>query len=213
MKNKYVIIGYYICEYTFSPSFLNDVFEKNISISECLCDHEPRIFLCHGWKPNGDKQEYINYFSSKETYIKMSEEIMGLFIEDLFDEDGRFLRKENALYFYKEYFNDSKHILVSVCAKEEYIKLLGDDFNIEKNPVNEIDGNIIGYDIIGWERGSRSFHSFLCNSLEKQFPDVKFNSYGLLDETYCKTEQMSLSIQGMGEPVDWIPVILHKIEI
>ena len=30
---------------------------------------------------------------------------------------------------------------------------------------------------------------------------------------YSKTEQMSLSIQGMGEPVDWIPVILHKVEI
>lgn len=211
MKNKFVIIGYYICEYTFSPSFLSDISKKNISISECLCNHEPRIFLCHGWKPNGDQQEYIDCFSSKEKYIKMSEEITDLLEEGLFDTDGRFLRKENALYFYKEYFNDSKHIFVSVCAKEEYIKLLGDDFNIEKNPVNEMDGNIIGYDIIGWDIAN--FHSFLCNSLEKQFLDVKFNSYGLLDETYSKIEQMSFSIQGMGEPVDWIPVILHKIEI
>lgn len=211
MKNKFVILGYYICEYTFSPLFLRGIAKKNISISECLCNHEPRIFLCHGWKPDGDQQEYIDYFSSKEKYIKMSEEITDLLKECLYDTDGRFLRKENALYFYKEYFNDSKHILVSVCAKEEYIKLLGDDFNIEKNPVNEMDGNLIGYDIIGWDISS--FHSFLCNSLQKQFLDVKFNSYGLLDETYSKTEQMSFSIQGMGEPVDWIPVILHKIEI
>ncbi len=211
MKNKFVIIGYYICEYTFSPSFLGGIAKKNISISTCLCNHEPRIFLCHGWKPDGDQQEYIDCFSSKETYIKMSEEITDLFKKCLFDTDGRFLRKENALYFYKKYFNDSKHILVSVCAKEEYIKLLDDDFNIEKNPVNEMDGNIIGYDIIGWDISN--FHSFLCNSLEKQFLDAKFNSYGLLDETYSKAEQMSFSIQGMGEPVDWMPVILHKIEI
>ena len=211
MKNKYTIIGYYICEYTFSPSFLNVISEKNISISDCLCNHEPRIFLCHGWKPNGDDQEYINCFSSIEKYIKMSKEITGLLNESLFATDGRFLRKENALHFYKKYFNDSKHILVSVCAKDEYIMLLGDNFHIEKNSVNEIDGNIIGYDIIGWDISG--FHSFLCNGLQKQFPEVKFNSYGLLDETYSKTEQMSLSIQGMGEPVDWIPVILHKVEI
>lgn len=211
MKSKYVIIGYYICEYTFSPSFLNNIFEKNISISECLCTHEPRVFLCHGWKPNGDKQEYINCFSSKEKYIKMSEEISDLLHEGLFDTDGRFLRKENALYFYKEYFNDSKHILVSVCAKDEYIKMLGNDFNIENNPINELEENIIGCDILGWDISG--FHSFLCNRLEKQFIDIKFNLYGLLDETYCKTEQMSFCIQGMGEPVDWIPVMLHKIEI
>ena len=98
-----------------------------------------------------------------------------------------------------------------MCAKDEYIKLLGDDFNIEKNSVSEIDGNILGCDIIGWDISG--FHSFLCNGLEKQFLDVKFNSYGLLDETYCKAEQMSIRIQGMGEPVDWMPVILHKIEI
>ena len=211
MNNKYVRIGYYICEYTFSPSFLNGISEKNISISECLCTHEPRIFLCHGWKPDGDKQEYIDCFSSKEKYIKMSEEITDLFNKYLFAADGRFLHKEDALYFYKEYFNDSKHILVSVCTKDEYIKLLGDNFNLENNSVNEMDGDLIGCDIIGWDISS--FHSFLCNGLEKQFLDVKFNSYGILDETYCKTEQMSFSIQGMGEPVDWIPVILHKIKI
>lgn len=211
MKNKYLMIGYYICEYTFSPSFLSGISEKNISVSECLCTHEPRVFLCYGWKPDGNKQEYINCFSSKEKYIKMSEEITDLLHKCLFTADGRFLRKENALYFYKEYFNNLKHILVSVCAKDEYIKMLGDDFKIENEPVNEIEENLIGCDIIG--RDISGFHSFLCNSLEKRFIDVKFNSYGLLNETYCKTEQMSLDIQGMGEPVDWIPVMLHKIEI
>lgn len=211
MKNKYVSIGYYICEYTFSPPFLSDISEKNISISNCLCIHEPRIFLCHGWKPDGDKQEYINCFSSKEKYIKMSEEITSLLDKSLFFTDGRFLRKENALFFYKEYFNDPKYILVSVCAKDKYIKLLGDDFNIEKNSADEIDGELIGCDIIGWDVSA--FHSFFCSGLEKQFSDVKFNSYGLLDEPYCKAEQMSFSIQSMGEPVDWIPVELHKIEI
>lgn len=213
MGNKYVIIGYYICEYTFSPPFMSDISEKNISISDCLCIHEPRIFFTHGWEPRGDMPEYIKCFSSKEEYMKMSEEINSLFEEHLFTTDGRFLHKENAMYFYKEYFNDSSHILVSVCTKDKYIKSLGEKFKIEKVFIDEIDENLMGCDIIGWDVDGFGFHSFLCNRLEKQFSDVTFNSYGLMDETYSKTEQMSLSIQGMGEPVDWIPVILHKIEI
>ncbi len=66
MESNFVTIGYYICEYTDCPGFLDSIAEKIISISECLCNHEPRIFLCHGWKPNGDNKEYISScFSSK----------------------------------------------------------------------------------------------------------------------------------------------------
>lgn len=212
MRNDFVTMGYYICEYAVCPTFLGNIAEKIISISDCLCVHEPRIFLCHGWKPNGDNQEYIrSCFSSKEKYIKMSGEITNLLNEGLYTTDGRFLRKENAVHFYKEYFYDPKYILVSVSTKVKYSDLLGDKFRIEKDLVNEIDGDRIGCDIIGWDISV--FHSFLCNGLEKEFPAVKFNSYGLLNEKYCEAEQMALKIQGMGEPVNWIPVILHKVGI
>ena len=47
----------------------------------------------------------------KEWISKLIKFMANLLNECLFATDGRFLRKENALYFYKEYFNDSKHIL------------------------------------------------------------------------------------------------------
>jgi hypothetical protein len=34
----------------------------------------------------------------------------------------------------------------------------------------------IGMDILGWD--NYSFHSFLCNSLQDEFPDIRFNKYG-----------------------------------
>lgn len=212
MNNSYATVGYYICKFTDCPPFLNVVTEKFISISDCLCEHEPHIFLCHGWKPNGDKNDYIRLFSSHADYLQMSEEISQLFRRNLFATDGRFCRKDDAIFFYKKYFNKpSKYILVSVSTKEQYIKTFDGGFQIEKNMTLNNEEEIIGCDIIGWDISG--FHSFLCNSLNEEFLDIEFNSYGLLNLPYTEAEQMALKIKGMGEPVDWIPVILHQIKI
>lgn len=212
MKKDLVPLGYYICKYTNCPEFLNGIAEKIISVSECLCIHEPRIYLCHGWKPNGDNNEYISScFSDKKSYIKMSGEITALLENGLFEQDGKFLHKENAVYFYKEYFHAPEYIPVCVSTKDKYTKLLDCKLPAERNTAEEINGSCIGYDIIGWD--ICCFHSFLCNDLEKRFSGLRFNSYGLLNEPYCTAEKMALSIQGMGESVNWIPVVLHKIEI
>lgn len=46
----------------------------------------------------------------------------------------------------------------------------------------DMDGfDAIGMDILGWD--NCSFHSFLCNSLQDEFPDIRFNKYGFI-ETY-----------------------------
>lgn len=74
---------------------------------------------------------------------------------------------------------------------------------------SEAEGEFIGCDIIGWDISG--FHSFLCNSLHEKFDDISFNKYGLLDESFEKVEQMAEKIQGMGEPVNWIPVMIHKL--
>lgn len=211
MNNSYVTIGYYICVYTDCPPFLNGIAEKIISISDCLCIHEPRIFLCHGWKPNGDNREYMQLFSSKDVYLQMSKEISDILETGSYDTDGRFLCKQDAIYFYKKYFDNKNYIPVSVSTKDKYIDLFEETFRIEKILPAKTDKENIGCDIIG--RDISCFHSFLCNSLNDKFPDIRFNSYGLLDLQFCEAEQMSLKIKNMGEPVEWIPVILHRIEI
>lgn len=211
-NNSYTTFGCYICEFTDCPPFLNVITEKFISISDCLCEHEPRLFLCHGWKPNGDNDDYIRLFSSHADYLQMSEEISQLFERNLFAAGGRFCRKNDAIYFYNKYFNKpAQYILVSVSTKEQYIKTFDDSFQIEKTMTSNNKEEMIGCDIIGWDVSV--FHSFLCNNLNEEFPDIRFNSYGLLDLPYSEVEQMALRIRGMGEPVEWIPVILHQIKI
>ena len=49
------------------------------------------------------------------------------------------------------------------------------------------------------------FHSFLCNSLQKELPDVRFNDVGLLGNVFSEVEGFTRQIQGKGEPVEWIP--------
>lgn len=61
--------------------------------------------------------------------------------------------------------------------------------------------DIIGFDIDG-------FHSFLCNSLQKEFENISFSENGLIDLDFWAVKEMCKNIQGLGEPVDWIPVIV-----
>ena len=210
MGNNYYTIGYYICEFTICQNLIENV-EKFISASECICNHEPCINFCHGWTPNGDKPKYIEKFSSKDEYLQMSKEINNLFEHKLFFCDGRFLRKEDAIKFYKKYFNSPKYILVSISTKYENIELLDETFHIQNQVQKELVDEEIGCEIIGYD--ICSFHSFLCNNLDKEFSSIMFNSYGLLDNNYFEVDKMASKIKGMGEPVEWIPVILHKVKM
>ena len=65
------------------------------------------------------------------------------------------------------------------------------------------ENELLGFDILGWDIGI--FHSFLCNGLQKMLTGVRFNDYGLLGNTFDETAAFSCQIQGLGEPVEWIP--------
>lgn len=211
MGNNSILIGYYICKYRKCPEYLRNISEGILSASDCLCTHEPQITCCHGWKPNGDKKEYIESIAlSDEQYITMSNEIGALFDKELFLGDGRFLDYKDAIYFRKKYFKGSDYYLISVVTDKKYIDLLGDDFPIaDKNLMQEMNKQI-GCDIIGWDISG--FHSFLCNSLHEKYSSLSFNKYCLVSGEYSIVEKISSEIQGQGEPVDWIPVELFLCE-
>lgn len=42
-------------------------------------------------------------------------------------------------------------------------------------------------------------------SVGKKYPEVRFNSFGLIDNQYEETETFAKRIEGQGEPVIWIP--------
>lgn len=210
VENEYITLGYYICKLKDAPRYLSDISEKLISVSDCLCNHEPQIFLCHGWKSEGNNEEYrLSYNLNMEQYIEMSQKITKLFSDEKFFTDGRFLNVKDAQYFYKKYFSDSQYILVSLVIKPCYLNALGKDFKIEEEADDEEGSELLGCDIIGWDISG--FHSFLCNSLHEEYENIKFNSFGLLDMEYTDVEKMTLKIQGMGEPVVWVPVIIKKV--
>lgn len=198
--------GFYICKATEHHPLSNCELDKMISASDCLCDHEPQLSLCHGWEPHGDDADYISRFHSKDEYLKMSEEINSLFSSGDFFGDGRFIRLEDALHFFDLYFQ--KCILISVSTSPEYL-ILNDDLKYYgKDDVCNYES--IGMDIIGLDMGL-GFHSFLCNGLQYEFSDIGFNKYGFMEMDFKKASLIAELIQGMGEPVDWFPVEVRRI--
>ena len=202
-----ITIGFYICKTSVSPTFIGDISDCFVSASDCLADHEPQLMLCHGWKPHGDDKAYIKHFASNNDYIKMSAEINKLFEDNLFDRDGRFLRKDDALYFFNEYFNDAEHMIISISSEAVYLPYLEGITILEEQSAGNV---LLGNDILGWDHIG-TFHSFLCNSLQDEFPDIRFNRYGLIAADFEVVAKMTEKIQGRGEPVDWLPVAVHSL--
>lgn len=205
MSNQWRLLGYYICRCEPCPECLNILSDVILSVSNCMCTHEPQIELSHGWKPNGDNKQYINKnFSCTADYLKMSEEINRLFSDNLFFFDGRFLRLKDAKYFFDTYFNSENYKLLAVRMDEKYKDLLSDDFIVNNEHTYEKFCEHLGYDIIGWDIDV--FHSFLCNSFQNDYPNLQFNKFGLINEDFFEVEKIAEEIKGQGEPVEWIPV-------
>ena len=212
MNSERVIIGYYICMKSECPSFTGFSADRFLSVSDCLCDHEPQIFRCHGWGKSGDDKEYRHrYFADEEEYIQLSLKLRELFENGLFCSDGRFMRREDAVYFYTRLFKKHDCTLVAVSTDKEYASLAGDKDFSDKYEKYSTDMEVIGCDVIGWDISV--FHSFLCNSLHKRFDGLKFSRYGLLDADLSAAKNIASEIQGKGEPVDWIPVEICKPDI
>lgn len=212
----FITLGYYICSIMDTPEYLHNISKKFISVSECLCDHQPQLEFCAGVKPYGNNTDYQEkYHLTLNRYQMMSAQIEILFDKKLFQSDGRFLRKEDAVSFYKTYFNLPEIALISLEIDKALSTKLSTTFtymqNENKYDTLSISQEMLGYDIIGWDIGG--FHSFLCNSLHKEFYDIKFTSLGLLDMDYWKVELMAQMIQGKGEPVDWIPCKIVNIKV
>lgn len=51
----------------------------------------------------------------------------------------------------------------------------------------------------------------MCNNLQDEFSEIKFTEYGLINEDPDVVAKMSDQIQGLGEPVNWIPVQVYRL--
>lgn len=212
----YKIIGYYICEQIAVPKFLNRS-GTMLSVSECFGGIHPRLDTCFFQNDHIGQKERDAYKKrwgfSDEKALELEQEIGVLFGKRL-AEDGRFQYLSDARYFYDSSFSKGNCILVSVSTSEEYFDILKEDLTQEslgkKCLVSGVtdENELLGFDILGWDIGG--FHTFLCNGLHKILPNARFNSYGLLENTFEETVAFSAQIQGCGEPVSWVPCRIGK---
>jgi len=202
------VIGYYICEINDTPECLWGISRQILSVSGCIGEQHPRreCFM-GGWK----KGESCNYQEKlrldEEQYRELSEMAGRLFSAGRLDVDCRFLQLRDAKEFYGKFCQAIPCRVVSISTTNEYYGILENELK-NSNSYGLMNGErdsspCLGSDILGWDISG--FHSFLCNSLQEDLPDARFNDVGLLENGFHETEGFAHQIEGKGEPVEWIP--------
>ncbi len=211
MKEKFYTIGYYIRKAENIPDWLGIPSEKLLSASTCLNEAHPPMDLVMsstGWRTGSDftadaKEYRAKYGFNEKELSDMLGDADELFDKGLLCSDSRLIIGKTAEDFYKKHYMGKGFMLIGICTTQKYIDILKEDMPIKaETPC----GRPIGRDILGYD--VCSFHSFLCNSLHKDNKTARFNKYCLLDNTFEETEQIAKSIEGLGEPVDWIPFVI-----
>lgn len=215
MKNSFQVIGYYICEINDTPQWLQGIGRRILSVSGCIGEQHPRWeCFAGGWKTE-EAQEYQERLQlGKERYREFSETANRLFDAQSLDVDSRFLRLSDARDFYEKFCQALPCCVVSISTTMEYYEILLNELK-DSNSHALMNGEkdkspCLGLDILGWDIGG--FHSFLCNSLQNELPDARFNEVGLLDNAFQETEEFARQIKGKGEPVEWIPCRIGMCE-
>lgn len=201
------VVGYYICEIKDAMEWLNGIGKQVLSVSGCIGDQHPKWECFLGGWCKGESQEYQKSLRmNDEQYREFTETANRLFDAKRMDVDSRFLKLSDARYVHKRFCSAIPCRVVSISTLPEYMEELaeeweGDGYGLTSG---ETDGGLwIGSDILGWDMSG--FHSFLCNSLQDGLPAARFNDIGLLENDFHEVIRYAKQIEGLGEPVKWIP--------
>lgn len=224
MKQSVINIGYYIIEDVAKPSYISFFCDRLISSSDCICNLHPDLRGCFWIGYKNEKKAYKQKLGlADEEYIKMSDCVADLFHKGILGVNGKFNSLKAAVEFADTYLNKCENIhVVGLFTTDKYINVLleefGDSEYLGKELIEEDSGktdlekHFIGYEIIGYDMGIESPHSYLCNSLEKELIGygLQNSKWGLIQNDFKQVEEFVKLIQGKGEPVDWIPVMLYE---
>ncbi len=213
-QKKWYTIGYYIVEPVTKPEGISLPCNQIISASNCISIHHPDLDEFF-WLGKEDKAEkYRKKFRLSDcSFLQLKEDVSLLLHEMKMGPDGRFRHLEDAKEMYQKYFfvNEGIHI-ISILVEVSYAgvlqKEMGDFVWLHKQ--ESVKGNLLGFEIIGWDISG--FHSYLCNGLEKLLNEdylLKVNHQGLIQNPYEEVANFVKRIEGMGEPVEWIPVVVY----
>ena len=208
MKECFKVIGYYICEIIHTPQWLRGISRHLVSVSGCIGEQHPR-WECFmgGWSKEEARKYGEKLRIDREQYREFSKTAGCLFDAKRLDVDCRFLDLWDARDFCEKFCRALPCCVVSISTTMEYYKILLDELKGSNSHAlmnGENDNSpCLGNDILGWDIGG--FHSFLCNSLQKELPEARFNDVGLLSNVFQEAEEFARQIEGKGEPVEWIP--------
>jgi len=205
---QFQVIGYYLCETNDTPQWIPMVGKRVLSVSGCIGEQHPKLeCFMSGWS-EGERQEYQKYLKLNQAqYEGFCQTARRLFDQKKMDVDCRFLRLSDARDFHKRFCSEIDCRIVSISTTPKYFAILEQELK-GGNSYGLMSGNVdnslwIGSDILGWDIAG--FHSFLCNSLQLDLPGAKFNDAGLLENRFEDVIRYAERIQGLGEPVEWLP--------
>lgn len=222
MRQSEINMGYYIIEDVIKPSFISFSCDRLISSSDCICNMHPDLRGCFWLGYKDEKKAYKQKLGlSDEEYVKMSECVVDLFHKGILGANDRFNSLDAALEFCETYLNKCENMhIIGLFTTDKYINVLLEQF---ENPEyfkkvapdtgrRDIKKKFMGCEIIGYDMGLDEPHSYLCNSLDKELigHGLLTGKWGLIQNGFEQVEEFAKLIQGKGEPVDWIPVMLYE---
>ncbi len=231
---EYYIGGYYLVEGTGIKNCMDSTLLPNKiwSISDCICALHPDLsalsWACCLEEREHEYQKKLNL--TKEGFTALQREVDELFNANKLGWLQTFIDRDAAIHYARKYLGDIPDLKLLMIATTREAK----DFFLKEEEPKDNQGevgvylclkqgltvknqdNLKGFEILGYEHGG--FHSFLCNSLEKDFFEklnIRLNENGLI-ESHAEGEKAVkyASDPNVGaEPVLWMPWAVYEIPL
>jgi len=185
---------------------------------------------------NGDIEEKLEYAKSlnisNTEYEKLEKWIIQMSDLNLFGYPNVFVDVEYAKTFHSNWLGKASNTkIIGVATLEKYIieliefeglrDVLPEDRVVVENLllrsalISEGKRQLLGYEILGYIKGTGSFHSYLCNGLEKDYSkhfNFKVNNFGLIEtlEEAEKCASFSNEKDLEAEEVLWLPWAIYE---
>lgn len=224
---SYLSAGYYLILPTPRKEYMDKavVHESVLSVSECICTHYPDISILWG-NSELKKDRYMDQlglslttFQLLEQWIEEHRKIGDMLFPQVFS------NLNAAQTFVDRFLNHLPDIRIIIIGlpKQYKVDFLEDiaafssknfePYGVEKMILQHLSPDMdgakkIGYEVLGFDSGS--FHSYLCNGLERDFNhqfNTSLNSHGLI-HTFEEADHYSDYCNELGEATEavlWLP--------
>ncbi|MGF9890968.1 hypothetical protein ABEX78_20140 [Priestia megaterium] len=231
---NYISGGYYIVSKTERPNYTSEEIIPNslFTVSSCISSFYPSLDVL--W--NGDVEEKLKYAQTlnitKSEYENLENWISHMNAINLFGYPNVFVDIEYAKIFYNKWLQKTLHTkVIGIGLPKKYVDELIEFEDLksvfpEERPVIENlflrselicekDQKLLGYEVLGYIKGTGKFHSYLCNGLEQEYNkkfNFKANEFGLIS-TFDEAEKYARFSNGEeieAEEVLWLPWVIYE---